>query len=428
MIRRMIIFPIIFCLFALFRSGFSEINTSESFKRIAENIIKENIKQTVLKTFDPMSGIIAADLIEQAINGMDKSEITKSAIDVGYTLAYLYAIYPEIDSLLRKHPEVALQAENMGYNKKQLIGYSCLYFYYSEKIKYNYIVSPEISRLSKQKSFISSLQTNTGKRWVSLISGELIKKRHDQNRYIYDVRLNEFIRFSTKALLLYPDSAQTQISKAWKSLVEQYHGQEKVKIQAIIGKSDSTVSVYSVTQNVFNFYLKKYLNSVSDTTCFETDILLSVKYIFNQQYFNKEEITENIFQMVTMTLEDLLNKGLRNKKGFQYIVSLAGTIYPNPAFSDSARLDFTILDQIRYQKNLKSGSIFVYIGGFLDPILKSTVYKKGAKLYQMGLGWQHGNIYLTINAGIPYPEFEARDISAGISIGYEIPLSQLINK
>lgn len=111
-------------LLVLSESGFSEVNTSESFKRIAENIIKENIKQTVLKTFDPMSGIIAADLIEQAINGMDKSEITKSAIDVGYTLAYLYAIYPEIDSLLRKHPEVALQAENMGYNKKQLIGYS----------------------------------------------------------------------------------------------------------------------------------------------------------------------------------------------------------------------------------------------------------------------------------------------------------------
>jgi len=60
--------------------------------------------------------------------------------------------------------------------------------------------------------------------------------------------------------------------------------------------------------------------------------------------------------------------------------------------------------------------------------LKSTVYKKGTKLYQAGAGWQYGNIFITVNAGIPYPEFKPEDITAGISMGYEIPLSQLIRK
>jgi len=411
-----------------FNISFGEINTSESFKRIAENIIIENIKQTVLKTFDPISGIIAADLIEQAINGIDQNEIAKSAIDVGYTLAYLYAIRPEIETLLQKNPEISRQAENMGYNREQLIGYSCLYFYYSEKIKYNYIISPEIGRLSKQKSFIASLKTANGKKWVAVISETLIKKRREQNMYIYDVRLNEFIRYSTKALLLYPDSAKTQIQQALQNLVNQYHGNEQDKIQNIIGKIDSAMNIYTTSQKIYGLYQKQFISSISDTTSFETDILNAVSIIFNQQYFDRTDMSENIFQTVAIILENFLNDGLKNKKGFQYIVSLAGTIYPNPAFSDSARLDFTVLDQIRYQVNRKSGSYFIYLGGFIDPILKSTIYKNGTKLYQAGLGWQSGNVYLTINAGIPYPEFESRDISAGVSIGYEIPLNQLIRK
>jgi len=428
MLRRKAIVAVSFCLLTIFRLGFSEITTSESFKRIAENIIKENIKQTILKTFDPMSAIIAADLIEQVINGMDKTEITKSAIDVSYTLTYLYAIKPKIESLLEKYPEIYKQAKNIGYDKKQLIGYSCLYFYYSEKIKYNYLISPEINRLSKQKAFISSLRAATGEKWVALISKELIKKRREEGMYIYDVRLNEFIRFSTKSLIIYPDSAKIRISQALKNLIEQYHGNERKKIQTIVGESDRVINVYSITQNVFNLYLKKYLTVITDTTSFETDILYAVKNIYNQQYFDREELVENIFQMVAMTLEEFLNQGLRNKTGFQYTVSLAGTIYPEQAFSDSARLDFTVLDQIRYQKNFKSGSYFLYIGGFLDPILKSTVYKKGTKLYQAGAGCQFRNIFITVNAGIPYPEFKPKDITTGISMGYEIPLSQLIKK
>jgi hypothetical protein len=428
MAKKRINYRILIISFSITSLIIGEVNTSESFKKIAENIIKENIKQTILKTFDPISGIIAADLIEQAVNGMDKTEITKSAIDVAYTLAYLYAIRPEIELLLSQHPEILKQAENMGYKKEQLIGYSCLYFYYSEKIKYNYIISPEIIRLSKQKSFISALQINTGKKWVSLIAGELVKKRREQNKYIYDIRLNEFIRYSTKVLLIYPDSTKTQIPFAIKNLVNQYHDDEKEKIQKIVGKIDSTINIYTASQNVFNLYNQQFKKNKADTTSFESDILNAITVIFNQQYFNKAEISENIFQTVTMILNDFLNKGLKNKKGLQYIISLAGTIYPNPAFSDTTRLDFTVLDQIRYQVNRKSGIYFIYLGGFVDPILKSTIYKKGTKLYQAGLGWQNGNIYFTINAGMPYPEFKARDISAGISIGYEIPLSQLINK
>lgn len=414
-------------LFVLSNSGLSEIGTSKAFEQVVERLIKENIKQTVLSSFDPMAGIIAADLIEQSINGTDKSEIVKSAIDVGFTMTYLYAISREIDSLVNRYPEVLTQAKNMGFDKEELISYSCLYFYYSEKIKYKYIISPEINRLSKQKLFIKTLKTKSGEEWVTLISKTLIKKRRDQGRYIYDVRLNEFIRFGTKECLFSPDSAKVRLTQAWVGTVKKFKG-EGSKIQTMIGKVDSSTDIYAITNKVFDLYQKAYKNSLVDTSNFDSNILESIKCILDQQYYKKEELTEYIFQTVTLRLEDLLNQASKKKKGFHYIVSLAGTIYQNPTSSDSLRMDFTILDQIRYQIQTKTGIYFVYFGGFIDPILKNTIYKEGIKLYQVGLGWQNGDIFLSLNAGLPYPEFNPKDITAGISVGYEIPLSQLIKK
>jgi hypothetical protein len=69
----------------------------------------------------------------------------------------------------------------------------------------------------------------------------------------------------------------------------------------------------------------------------------------------------------------------------------------------------------------------VYVGGFLDPILKNTINKDGAKVYLTGAGFGWGPAYITVSAGIEYPNVVLKNTRFGVSCGYEIPVTDLLD-
>ena len=67
----------------------------------------------------------------------------------------------------------------------------------------------------------------------------------------------------------------------------------------------------------------------------------------------------------------------------------------------------------------------MYLGGFLDPLLKSTVNKGGDKVYLGGIGVGWNAVFLAVSAGVEYPNVVLKNTRLALSFGYEIPVTEI---
>jgi len=84
------------------------------------------------------------------------------------------------------------------------------------------------------------------------------------------------------------------------------------------------------------------------------------------------------------------------------------------------------LDQIRFVRYFETTRVFIYIGGFLDPLLKNAITKNGEKIYLSGVGYGWQSVYLAVSAGIEYPDIAVKNTRLAFSLGYEIPLGDVL--
>jgi hypothetical protein len=113
--------------------SFTQVNVSEAFQNTLKKIAKERIKMDVISWVtkqDVISGIIARDLIGQVLDGKDEATLLRSTTNVVTTMLFLGGIKKHVEQLVDENPEVVEQVSSAGWNRQQLVGYSCLYYYY----------------------------------------------------------------------------------------------------------------------------------------------------------------------------------------------------------------------------------------------------------------------------------------------------------
>ena len=184
---------------------YGQVNVSEAFQNTLKKVAKERVKEDVISWIteqDVIGGIVGRDLIAQLLDGKDEATLLRSTTNVVSTMLFPRG-YQSVQSkkLVQENPDVIEQARSAGWTKEQLIGYSCLYYYFSERIKYKLYVSPEILKMSQEKSRIESFKTSSGRKWTVVVSGRLIRARREDKNLSVDVRILEYVDASLWSLI-----------------------------------------------------------------------------------------------------------------------------------------------------------------------------------------------------------------------------------
>lgn len=405
---------------------YSEVTVSQQFQNVLEKLAKQQIREKIVQSLDPLTGIVAADLIDQVLNSASQDEIVHSAVDVATTMAFLTIIADEVDSLVQQHIEVIAQAKRAKINRSALIAYSALYYYYSERIKYNLYVSPKIYELVSEKKVLESIQTESGRAWVTEISSYFIRQRRVSGKYQFDVRIQELFNTAADMLIFDRDSLDVDFSDALDETLNKYSEQERQQVIDQLGISDVFVDneIKPTVESLFALYTKQQTGL---EIRFEVTLLQPLQTALHYDYINKHKLQEVLLKSSLATLESMVSAAESRPSLISYTISLAGTVYPESQ-RDAYRADFTLLDQIRLNIPISGVHIFLFTGGFIDPILKSTLYDEGLKYYLAGVGLSYGSIFFSGGAAIPYPEFHTNAIKFGVSLGYEIPIMEVFGQ
>lgn len=434
----------IFMLVLCFTISFGQINVSETFQKVLKKIAKERVKNEVITWVteqDPTSGIIARDLIAQLLDGKDEQTLLRSTTNVVTTTMFLCGIKKYVYEIIDSTQEVLEQAKTVGWTKDQVVSYSCLYYYYSERLKYNLYVSPEILKMSQEKSRIESFKSKEGRKWTVIVSAKLVSQRYMNKDLSVDVRLLEALDNSLWALISDRNHYVMRTDSIFASLIEAY---SDPNFRQLLSAFNQNTKPGMLIANLFDIYRKAYekaqvtdrvfsavaSNLVQDASINEsfasnilvgtyTNLVASARY----EFVDHQQLNATILGSVKDLLEYWMSRGRENGWKVDYIFSLAGT----GIGGSSSSVDFTILDQIRLVKNFENTKVFIYCGGFFDPLLKSTIYNSGAKIYLIGLGFGWHAVYFAVSGGIEYPEINIRNTRLAFSLGYEIPISDLFD-
>ena len=435
---------IIFLLVICFTISFGQINISETFQKTLKKIAKERIKSEVIAWVteqDPTSGIIARDLIVQLLDGKDEQTLLRSTTNVVTTTMFLCGIKKRVNEIVDSTQEILEQAKSIGWTKDQVVSYSCLYYYYSERLKYNLYVSPEILKMSQEKSRIESFKLKDGRKWTVIVSGKLVSLRRMNKDLSVDVRLLEALDNSLWALISDRDHYFMRSDSIYASLIEAY---SDPNFRELLNGLNQNLKAGQLIESIFDVYRKPYDGSRKNDRVFSAvtgelsqDISTNESFASNVlvatyanlvatarfEFVDHKQLAATILGVVKDLLEYWMSRGREDGWKIDYTFSLAGTGIGGPG---NIRVDFTILDQIRFVKNFEDTKLFIYCGGFFDPLLKSTIYKTGEKVYLVGLGFGWNSAYFSISGGIEYPEINIRNTRIAVSLGYEIPISDLL--
>ena len=435
-------------MFVLFCSiSFGQINVSETFQKTLKKIAKEKIKTEVIAWIakqDPTSGIIARDLIAQLIDGKNEQTLLRSTTNVVATSMFLCGIKNRVNELIDSTQEVIDQGISVGWTREQLVAYSSLYYYYSERLKYHLYVSPEILKMSQEKSKIESFISKDDRKWTTIVSGKLIGLRRIKKDISMDVRFLEAMDNALWVLISDREHYSIRIDSMYASLLHAYP--KDSNFHELLSTLDISAKQGKFVESLFDIYKKNYDVAQSNISVFSTvsnqlsrdssikesfpsNILINaygnLVYVAHYEFVNQEQMCVAILEGVKNLLDFWMTKGREDGWKLDYMFSLAGTGYGG---SGSNTIDFTILDQVRFVKNYETTKIFIYCGGFFDPLLKSTVNKSGPKYYLIGGGWGWNSTYIAVSGGIEYPDIVIRNIRMAITIGYEVPVSDLLDQ
>ena len=428
-----------------------QVNVSEAFQNTLKKVAKERVKEDVISWIterDVIGGIIGRDLIAQLLDGKDEATLLRSTPNVVSTMLFLGGIKAYVKKLVEENPDVVEQAQSAGWTKEQLIGYSCLYYYYSERIKYRLYVSPEILKMSQEKSRIESFKTSDNK-WTAVVSGGLIRVRRQDKNLSVDVRILEYVDGSLWTLISDREKYFSNFETNLSSLLQMYET-DRGSRELIIALVDTATGhksiekLFSLFENYFDTSYavdrvfsttggesskEKGVNQKTDSTSKNntTNLLVSAYsgMVSTAQYafVNQEQYKP----IVLGTVKDLVNywilQARQNGWRFDYALSLSATVMRR---DQNTNLDFTVLDQIRFVNYYESCRVFAYLGGFLDPLLKNTINKSGEKVYLSGLGFGWKSVFVAVSAGIEYPDVALKNTRFAVSFGYEIPITDML--
>lgn len=423
-------------------SSAGQINVSETFQKTLKKMAKEKVKAEVISWVtdqDPTKGIIARDLIAQVLDGKDEATLSRSTTNVVTTMMFIGGIKRHVEALVDSTAGILEQAKAAGWTRGQLIAYSSLYYFFSERLKYNLYVSPEILKMSEEKSRIESFTSGENRKWTVIVSGELVGIRRKDNDLSVDVRALEvldkaiWLLISDRARFVsHSDSVFHSFAKAFES--------DKSFSQAIEAFKQST-KPGRIIEDLFGVYQKAYEKSYQVDKIFNVTqresssdgstqanslvrAFSNILAIAHYEFVDHEQARSAILGIIRDLFEYWIAQSRRDGWKVDYVFSLAGT---GIVSKDNPSVDFTILDQIRFVRHFETTRIFLYFGGFFDPLFKSTLNKTGAKIYLTGLGFGWQSAYFTVSAGVEYPEVRIGHTRLAVTLGYEIPISEIID-
>jgi hypothetical protein len=304
--------------------------------------------------------------------------------------------------------------------------------------------------MSQEKSLIESLKSKTGGKWASMVSRKLIGVRRKDKDLSVDVRLLEFVDGSLWALLSDRKQYLSTVESNFKSFLGLYDS-DTTSRNILISQVD-TVQGAMHLERIFDLYTSRFASSYSVDNVFSiapgiannvtgtiegvdsavqsktTNVLItaysSLVSTARMSFIDQTQYKAMVIGILKDLLDNWIAQAKQNGWRFDYAVSLSASGLRQ---ASETNLDFTVLDQIRFVNYYESTRIFVYVGGFLDPILKNTVNKDGAKVYLTGAGFGWGPVYVTVSAGIEYPNVVLKNTRFGLSFGYEIPVTDLLD-
>lgn len=441
--------------------SFAQVNFSDQFEKTVKKISKEKIKNEVVNWIteqDPVTGIVARDLISQVIdNAKDEKAILKGTANVMTTMLFIGGVKRHVSRLVDEYPSLLAQADSVGWNREELIAYSSLYFYYSERLKYHLYVSKSILEMKQENQSIESFRVldtvaQSERKWTVKMSSELVALRRNPEApdISLDVRALEFVQYCFSGILVEKGRARVFIDSALQSLKSTYRDSREHEHLQFIERLESRDGVVGVLEALFKGYLNAYKSSYVANTFYvlnkanvnpgagntekggETPelnnvladpfgaLITSARY----EYVDPEQTSRIIQSIVRELIEIWISKGKQGGWKIEYVFALGGTAF---AGGSKAQVDFTVLDQVRIVHHWESSSIYAFAGGFFDPIVKNTLYKEGLKLYLAGIGCQFGNTSFSLDAGVPYSDLKSENFRYGVSVGYEIPITDVFD-
>jgi len=416
----------------------AQVAFSETFQNTVKRIAKEQTKKAVIEWVtkeDPAVGILAQDLIGQVIDSRDEEQLITSNISVITTMLFIYRVQVSVEKLFDDSTAdtVIKQAMAIGWSKKDLVVYSSLYFYYSERLKRNLFVSPYILNMWDVRSKIESLKYKEGKSWVAYVSSQLTKSSYHDLDITLDVRAVEILRiallrqFSQDSLIDVTDDFVDGMCRDYIS--------NKASTPELVRIWDSAKSIDQLRPYLFRLFLNQLENAVKQVSidiesselpfnlqtlrqlvlpfCSYADSALVWKSV---PRYSREEIVSNL----KLVLNDWLADAGKNCWSANYKVMLAGTF-----LSTDEKVDFTVFDHLRWGYTGKEWMIYGFAGGFIDPLIKHTINKEGSRVYLIGVGLGFRNLNLMPAIGIPYDNIMEGKYQLCFTFGYEIPLSEL---
>ncbi len=432
----------------LTETALSQVNVSDAFQNVLKKIAKETVKNAVTEWVsrqDITLGIVSKDLITQLIdNGKDEKAVLKSAANVTATMLYLGGVKRISEAFLQNHPELMTSAVAYDWDRDHLIAYLSLYFYYSERLKYHLYVSSEILKMESIKNAVENMETNDSvKLPVAFSRFVKIKYQHGDEAIQYlwlDVRIAEFIEQSLSNLLIDPSQYVAGVDSGMISL-------RKVVGSSIPTEMDGVTFMKQIVTNLVLSYQNSYRYSPvfsldkrltgKDTSAVQKTMGIGSSDINNvlaQLFYDLIETSDWTFvdrdnsqKFLLSNITELLNQWLTGSREsgwhFEYSVSLGGTFFANY----TKAVDLTVLDQIRIAKHCGPSTYYVFTGGFLDPLIKETIYKTGLRVYLAGFGYEYSYFHVDLVVGVPYTNLKST-FGYGVSAGYEIPLTDLLEQ
>ncbi|KAA3616988.1 MAG: hypothetical protein D8M58_04680 [Calditrichaeota bacterium] len=403
--------------------SYSQVEFSSAFKQTVETIAKEHTRKAVINWLteqDPVLGIIGRDLIGQIINSADQDELVYSVTDVLTTSLFIYNLQNYIKPLLKDNPQIVEQAKAIGWTEQQLLAYSSLYFYFSERIKYDLYITPYIFELQNEKDKVELLTINN-KKWRTMVSRELVVQRQaghaDIDVRIFNIFQASIIHYISSGELKFAisDSILNKLKKEYLGEIDWLKAIKSGSVKHIsavtlallyknLNKDKKKSNGFGIEQ--INDLVRPYLNLVSENN------LLTLR---------QTEFKRQAMQVVKTSFSKWLDKYQSDQFRFDYSFMLASNY-----ISRDDKIRFIMQDQVRFGYFWKDASLFLYLSGVIDPLLQEA-FSDDKKYYLSGLGYSHSNFNISVGAAVPYTNFKKKNIRATIILGYELPLIDYID-
>lgn len=416
----------------------AQVEISDAFKKTVEKIFKERVRQGVIEWLseeEPVIGILGRDLIGQVINSAEKDDLINSITNVVTTTVFIYNVQDIIKSSVADsiYKNILQQAAQFGWDEKKLLAYSGLYFYYSERIKFNLYISPYIFSMEDIKRNMESLMVDKKTRWVSAVSKIMIAKRRNEKDIALDVRILEILQIS----LLNQINPNLQLkidSLLIKDLLKYYNAPlESDDLYKLVEywKANKIKESLSLLFDAYTRSIKKRISSIVKSDGYSAipfdlkvlnELLSNYVYLVNavaDGLFGAKQFESNAIKTTAHLIDSWIENYNSDTFRFDYGFMLASSY-----INKDDKLRFIVLDQLRFGYFEKNWALFMFVSGVIDPLLQEALDSNN-KVYLAGLGYKYTQLSLSIGAGIPYENLKLKNSKLAVSVGYEVPILDL---